>query len=417
MKSSGMPCTFGGEPTTAWGDKEMRLKQLLGTILLAIGTTAMATAPASQLSGVLVKTRDSVGVVTILANGAFTHSEYRPTDNLMLVDLAGVSIGRQDPDVHRVFAPGVRSYRVLSYRSAAGAETARIELTLTPGAKVEVGEIAGGVELRVSGAPAVVPSKEEIAAAAAARPKIGPLSQIRAITVARGHEGLDIEITGSRPLTAKTMKLTGPDRLVVDIPNSVLEGRQRDIAVNSDGVKGVRAARYQSDPPVTRVVVDLTALRDFDVIPSGNKLVLKLDRPPYAPGSPTIPAKGATQAVATGNPPMIEAIPDSASATVTVPVAVAPGQPARSRTVEASPARADLAAAHFAHDTPSVPSVNQAPYDASLATKPTAINAALQQQAQAAPAPAAYGPMPRGCVGERYTGEPIGLNFKDLDLK
>src|SRR5215472_12726900 len=399
----------------------MRLKQLLGTILLAMGTTAMATAPISQLSGVLVKTRDSAGVVTILANGAFTHSEYRPTDNLMLVDLAGVSIGRQDPDVHRVFAPGVRSYRVLSYRSAAGAETARIELTLVPGAKVDVGEIAGGVELRVSGAPAVVPTKEEIAAAAAARAKSGPLSQIRAISVARGHEGLDIEITGSRPLTAKTMKLTGPDRLVVDIPNSVLEGRQRDIAINSDGVKGVRAARYQSDPPVTRVVVDLTALRDFDVIPSGNKLVLKLDHHPSAPeASPTMPVKSVTHAVATANPPAIEAIPGSDSATAAVPVATTPGQQPRSaQTVHASPARADLAAAHFAHDTPSVPSVNQAPYDASLATKPTAINAALQQQAQtaAAQAPAPYGPMPRGCVGERYTGEPIGLNFKDLDLK
>ena len=396
----------------------MRLKQLLGTILLAIGTTAMATAPVSQLSGVLVKTRDSAGVVTILANGAFTHSEYRPTDNLMLVDLAGVSIGRQDPDVHRVFAPGVRSYRVLSYRSAAGAETARIELTLVPGAKVEVGEIAGGVELRVSGAAAVVPTKEEIAAAAAARAKSGPLSQIRSISVARGHEGLDIEITGSRPLTAKTMKLTGPDRLVVDIPNSVLEGRQRDIAINRDGVKGVRAARYQSDPPVTRVVVDLTALRDFDVIPSGNKLLVKLDHPSVP--APTMPVKNLTQAVATANPPAIEAIPGSDSATAAVPVATTPGQPARSaKSVQASPARADLAAAHFVHDTPSVPSVNQAPYDASLATKPTAINAALQQQAQtpAAQAPAPYGPMPRGCVGERYTGEPIGLNFKDLDLK
>jgi type IV pilus assembly protein PilQ len=398
----------------------MRLKQLLGTVLLAIGTTAMATASVSQLSGVLVKTRDSAGVITILANGAFTHSEYRPTDNLMLVDLAGVSIGRQDPDVHRVFAPGVRSYRVLGYRSPAGAETARIELTLVPGAKVEVGEIAGGLELRVSGAPAVVPTKEEIASAAAARAKSGPLSQIRAISVSRGHEGLDIEITGSRPLTAKTMKLTGPDRLVVDIPNSVLEGRQRDIAVNSDGVKGVRAARYQSDPPVTRVVVDLMALRDFDVIPSGNKLVVKLDHHPSGPKpSPAIPAKSVSEAVATGNLPAIEAIPGSDGATAAVPVAAAPGHPARSaQTVQASPSRADLAAAHFVGDTPNVPSVNQAPFDASLATKPTAINAALNQQAQTpAPQPVSYASMPRGCVGERYTGEPIGLNFKDLDLK
>ena len=72
------------------------------------------------------------------------------------------------------------------------------------------------------------------------------------------------------------MKLTGPDRLVIDIPNSLLDGRPRDIAVNSNGIKSVRAARYESAPPVTRVVVDLAAMQNFDVVPEGNKLVLKM---------------------------------------------------------------------------------------------------------------------------------------------
>src|SRR6516162_5073280 len=127
----------------------MRLKQLLGTALLAMGTTAMASASVAQLSGVLVKNRDNAGVVTILANGTFTHTEYRPADNLMLVDLAGVSVAHPDAESHAVFASGVRSYRILSYRSANGAETARIELTLLPGAKTNVADIAGGLEVRV----------------------------------------------------------------------------------------------------------------------------------------------------------------------------------------------------------------------------------------------------------------------------
>src|SRR5260370_7384057 len=100
-----MRCTHGGNRTATWGDKEMRLKQLLGTILLAIGTTAMATASASQLSGVLVKTRDSAGVVTILANGAFTHTEYRPTDNLILVDLPAAPIDLPTPPVPTISLP------------------------------------------------------------------------------------------------------------------------------------------------------------------------------------------------------------------------------------------------------------------------------------------------------------------------
>src|SRR5258707_8546321 len=170
----------------------MRLKKLLGTVLLAIGTTAMAAAPVSQLSAVLVKNRDSAGVITILANGAFTHTEYRPTDNLMLVDLAGVLVAHEDPAVHTVFAPGVRSYRVSGYRSAGGAETARIELHLLPGAKVEVSDIAGGVELRVTGAPAVAPSQEETAPSVAVPLQKTPLRQNRGISLSHSPPGLDI---------------------------------------------------------------------------------------------------------------------------------------------------------------------------------------------------------------------------------
>jgi hypothetical protein len=120
----------------------------------------MAAATVSQLGDVLVKSQDSAAVITILASGTFTHTEYRPTDNLMLVDLAGVSPANQDAKVHEVSAPGVRSYRITGYRSAGGAEVARLELTLAPGAKVNVSEVEGGLELHVSGsaaAPSAMP--------------------------------------------------------------------------------------------------------------------------------------------------------------------------------------------------------------------------------------------------------------------
>ena len=99
-------------------------------------------------------------------------------------------------------------------------------------------------------------------------------TRIREISVARGGDALNIEISGSGPMTAKTMKLTHPDRVVVDIPNSVLQGRAREIPVNSSDVKSVRAARYQEG--TTRVVVDMAQMRDFQVVPEGNKLVVRL---------------------------------------------------------------------------------------------------------------------------------------------
>jgi type IV pilus assembly protein PilQ len=388
---------------------DMRLKQLLRFVLLGAMASATATASVSQLSGVLVKSHEKDGLVTILASGAFTHTEYRPTDELMLIDLAGVAIAHPDPAVHAVYVPGIRSYRVLEYRGSDGAKIARIELNLVTSAKVQVNDIDGGVEVRLTGAPAAVPTTEQIAAAAEARTKAAPMSRIRDVAVTRSEQGLEVQITGNGPLTAKTMKLTGPDRLVVDIPNSVLEGRSRQIAVNSASVKDVRVGRFQSEPPVTRVVVDLAAAGDFNLIPTGNKLVLKLheDR---------LPA-GNAQKPEVASSPVSPAAAHLArnDAAIVSPSAVQPI--ATVEKTEPVPSRADVAASHFSHDLANVPAYNQPPYpNSSLGVHPAAVNAALAQQAQAGTTATISGPV-SSCTSGRYTGEPIGLNFKDLDLK
>ncbi len=441
----------------------MRLKQLLGTILLAAVTTAAAASPVSQLSGVRVDGRDQSAVVTIQASGTFTHTEYRPTDNLMLVDLAGVSIAHPDTQLHGVSAPGVLSYRVVGYRYASGTEVARVELNLASGTKASVTDIENGVEVKITSsttaAPAPVPAPAEtkkVAAPSTVAPatpaKSTGTSHISNVSVARSKDGVDIEITADGPMTAKTMKLSGPDRVVLDIPDSVLEGRTREIPINSNNVKDVRAARYQSAPPATRVVVDLLMARDFEVVTSAHKLVLKLKDPsssamkPSA-GKPQEKSQMAPQQVASLTPPLRSVPqPAAASSSVTKPVAqpmapsvdtkLADGQKAAdvvfvaptfkpkptdaaAEKVEptASQSRAAQAAAHFSTATPTAPATNNAPFPsrASLATNPAATNAALQQQTQVSAG--SSGVPTNGCTGTRFTGEPINMNVKDLDLK
>jgi type IV pilus assembly protein PilQ len=395
----------------------MRLKQLLGIILLA-SATAMAAATVSQLGGVLVKNQDSAAVITILANGTFTHTEYRPTDNLMLVDLAGVSTANQDAKVHEVAAPGVRSYRITGYRSTTGAEVARMELTLARDAKVNVAEVEGGLELRVSGSSAIAPARSDVATASPMQKTVAA-TRIREISVAQGGDALNIEITGSGPMTARTMKLTHPDRVVVDIPNSVLQGRAREIPVNSSDVKTVRAARYQEG--TTRVVVDMEQMRDFQVVPEGNKLVVRLGQNSTAKPVP-LPAMKETVVTADAAPqPSKQAIPSEPVSTTAKTSAKT-----QEKTVEATRSRSEIAASHFAGEAPALPSINQPPFapHASLAAQPAMINAALQQQqqqpAQSTPAGttvAVAAPVTGNCTTGRYTGEPFGMNFKDLDLK
>lgn len=421
----------------------MRLKQLLGIALLAM--VAMATASASQLSGVLVKNHDNTGTVTILANGSFTHTEYRPTDNLMLVDLAGVSLAHPDSRVHAVFAPGVRSYRIGSFRSAEGDAVARVELSLVPGAKVKVSEVQGGIQLDFTGAPAIPPSPQAIESEADAPrvPATHRITHVSGISVAHRGDGFSLEVNGNGPMTARTMKLTRPDRFVVDIPDSLLDGRPRDISVNSEGIKDVRAARFQAAPPATRIVLDLAQTHDFETVPSGNKLLITLrdDRNtvPTAAAAPVLnaaipkPPEPATalQPVASEQHPQVasssKAAAGRASDFVMVkPVFAAKKDPGsfgetkqQASMVEPTVSRADRAAALFEQDSPSVATINQPPFttSASLNAAPAAINAALlQQQATAVPA-SAVEPTLNNCPPSRYTGEPIGMNFKDLDLK
>ncbi|HEY7403722.1 MAG TPA: type IV pilus secretin PilQ [Candidatus Angelobacter sp.] len=389
-------------------------------------TASVATATVSQLGGVLVKNQDGAAVITILANGTFTHTEYRPTDNLMLVDLAGVSIAHPDAKVHDVSAPGVLSYRMAGYRAADGTEVARMELTLVPGAKVNVNGVEGGLEIRIAGATA---RKQTEASASSLPEKTGPVRTIRDISVGRSTDSLNIEISGSGPMTATTMKLAHPDRLVVDIPNSQLQGRPREIAVNSTDVKTVRVGRFNA--AVTRIVLDMAQMRDFQIVPDGNKLVVKLHD--SASSAKPAPLPEAKTAVA-GNSTAAPAAPQTTQAAATS--APAPVSSPAGKVVEATPSRAELAAAHFVRD-PVAPSSNEPPFAAhgSMAAQPAAINAALaqqQQQPQALPQPVAPQPMqstPAGtavavsapnsgkCTTDRYTGEPFGMNFKDLDLK
>lgn len=404
----------------------MRLKQLLGIILLAVATTGWAAGPVSQLAEVQVETRDQASILTIRANGPFTHTEYRPGGNLMLVDLAGVSVAQQDASVHAVSSAGLQSYRVVGYRSSTGGEVTRVELTLASGATANVSDVKDGVEVRVASTSASLShAKTESPKPVSAR-TTEPDSRvlhISNIAVARGKDGINIEVTGNSAMAAKTMKLTGPDRIVVDIPNSVLQGHSREIPVNSNDIKAVRAARYQSEPPTTRIVVDLASMRDFELVPEGNKLLLKVKNPeapsPSTPAQQEVVAQQAPQSTLTvttlvpptepGNSKPGEAAQSSSQAPQT-----APGNKDNKEAVQA---RSEEAAAHFVKPVPSAtftPASAHTTASASLAAGPEDVNAALAQQ-QDHPVQAA--PQATSCTSGHYTGAPLNLDLKDLDIK
>ncbi|MGZ4825841.1 MAG: type IV pilus secretin PilQ [Terriglobales bacterium] len=419
----------------------MRLKQLLGVLFLLLLVSTMAAAAGPQLTSVNVTGQAQTSTLVLHASGAFTHTEYRPVDNMLLVDLTGVQAGSLKDTSKAVDLPGVVSYRVLGYTGNRGGEVTRLEITLTAGAVVNVSEIAGGLQVRVSTGdappqanpvPAAMKTAEPAKPAPAVVGSTGPV-MVRNIAVTRGQGDIQVEISASAPLTPKTLKLTDPDRVVVDLPNAIPAGHPRSIVVNGADIKSVRMGQFQQDPPVTRVVVDLAGAREFEIMPVGNKLVLKVRPEPsavVAPAQMTIhtPARPSVAgmvvpAAMTSESPKPQII--AAAMTTTEPskpqaaaevVAVQPSFVVKPATPETdtqaqteTKAQTETAAQLLAKS--SSPQVSD-PSVLPPASGAPATNLAAQQQQQmqrAAQAPAQ--------PGQRYTGEPISVNLKDVDLK
>ncbi|MBZ5616304.1 MAG: type IV pilus secretin PilQ [Acidobacteriia bacterium] len=256
-------------------------------------------------------------------------------------------------------------------------------------------------------------------------------ARLQKLEVADSQDGLRVEFTAKGALAPKVTTLDSPARIVVDFPNTVMATAQSRISVGRGGVKDVRVGMDGQVPPSTRVVVDLAGSRPHELVasPNGGFILTIVNRDAaLAHGQPA----AATKSVAASAAPKLALV--SAPA-VTVPAtAVAPAPLAAEKPAEkpadftfvepkysvkddkaAQPAeKAEEAAGRFADKTAAelVSSNANATLGQAAADAPAiqpAVNLAAQQKAELEQKPASKGP--------KYTGEPISVNLKDVDLK
>jgi hypothetical protein len=139
-----------------------------------------------------------------------------------------------------------------------------------------------------------------------ARPLVAQLA-VQSISVVGRGDTPEVEIRTSGKITPETQIVTGPDRVVLDFPNSIPARTLRALQVNRGILKAVRFGQYQARPPITRVVLDLTAAHAFQVFPSGNSIVVKLAGPQLpSPAAPvTTDVSAATTAASAVTPPSV----------------------------------------------------------------------------------------------------------------
>lgn len=413
----------------------MRLKQLLcGGLALPLFTT-LALAD-SQLTNISVQNDSGAAVVTIHANGAFTHNEYRPADNLLLVDFPGATTGALDSDPHPVNMPGINSYQVHSYKAANGTDVARVEFALAANTDVRFAEQANSLILRVSShtekAANVSSDKNQPAASVTTPPESlatraeaiqfrgeAQLVQVRGVSVVRGHAGTDVEIRASGPLSPKVLTLKSPDRIVIDLPNAVPEARTHTIPVHAADLNMVRMSQFQANPPTTRVVLDLKAPQGFALARMNNKVIVSL-HPLATTASDAANAqleRPKTAAVST-NPQITAKALAQHSAQDYVVV-----DPEYRRVAHPTddnlptPAERASAAAKVLGAAPPVEIPLTGGTSAEM--KPELMKAAMMQAAQSGGGSQAASALASttNCNTGRYTGEPISVNLKDVDLK
>jgi len=106
---------------------------------------------------------------------------------------------------------------------------------------------------------------------------------VRSVAVGGAVSQPEIEVKTSGPVTPATQAVTGPDRIVIDFPGALPARTLRALSVHHGSLRGIRTGLFQSQPPITRVVLDVDGPTDYQVTPVGNSIVIRLGKP----GPPT----------------------------------------------------------------------------------------------------------------------------------
>lgn len=148
------------------------------------------------------------------------------------------------------------------------------------------------------------------------------------------HQGGSVEIRiPAHGIAPHKMLMKDPDRIVLDFRGAQFSSGNQRVAVNQDGVLQVRVSQFQVDPPVARVVIDLSKPISSRLETVGDAVVLHVS----ASSSEAPPA--ATQAAAKPSPAVKTPV---AKAPPVVPVAASSPENAVIESLSVHPGKGEL---------------------------------------------------------------------------
>jgi hypothetical protein len=144
---------------------------------------------------------------------------------------------------------------------------------------------------------------------------------VRHIAITDDDHDPGVEISATRPIIPRTQTVTGPDRLIVDLPQARPAAGLQKIPINRGKLKDVRIGLLSANPPTTRVVLDLVAPAKYQVSPLANTIVVTLSNEAELAPAPVAP---------TTNPPA-ESSPAETTSAIPTPLPPQSSEPSRAR--------------------------------------------------------------------------------------
>ncbi len=391
----------------------------------ALGLTALVAAALILTSGALqasdgpvvhVKAVVKNGTVTLEAeaNGPFEYTTYRPSESLYVLDLSGVSAA--DPAGARMVASDlVKSYRTLTY--AAGKKpVVRLEILLSQGVEPRLerkdpqqltllvsrtNDSAGKTAL-TGPAPAVTPISVRTSEN---RTPGTTFEAIREVKLAQNGDSTDVNVVGTGKLTYHAIRLQNPDRLVLDFAGAHLKTTEKQIASNLDPVREIRLAQFS--PQVSRIVIDLRQASPYNITSSETGITVEFT------GKSSKGEFGGAKSTPETQPADVTTTKMAPHA-VPAPVTILPAALTQPTAALASPSgtQTEMAAKQVATEAAATASNSGVAIETPASSAPAPAISIVTAQPVATAEPAQT-PAPSG----KYSGEPISVNLKDVDLR
>ena len=410
----------------AWGLTVMAAAALL----LTSGALSASDGPVVHVKAVV---KDGGVRLEAEATGPFEYTTYRPSESLYVLDLSGVSAG--DPAGARVVGSDlIKSYRMVTYTSGQK-PIVRLEILLSQGvepqlerrdskeltllvARASAGDHAAPATL-TGPAPAISQGALKTIAAKSSESKApaNTIESIQHVSLSENGGQTQVNVIGTGKLNYRALRLQNPDRLVLDFAGAHLTTSEKQIASNLDPVREIRLAQFS--PQVSRIVIDLRQPAKYNITATADGVTVEFAGSSAKGAAKTAPQAAPEDVSTTKLVAPIEPQPSG----VPAPAAILPAGLTQNTAALAAPIPAPqpppqevIAAKEVATQAAAAPQFVVAS-NTSPAPPPAIATAPVQPIAVESPKASPVEQAPSVAPSGKYSGEPISVNLKDVDLR